>query len=63
MFGHKLKISDSLHERLQKVAEEKGYSSAVEYAMHLLETAAGAADNDASEKDVEERLRGLGYIE
>ena len=62
MFGPRIKISKSLHERLQKAAAEKGYSSAEEYAVHVLDKAVG--DDDAlSEEQVKERLKGLGYVE
>jgi len=63
MFGPKIKISDALYEKLGTVAAEKGYSSAEEYALHVLETATEAADEALSEEQVKERLRGLGYVE
>jgi predicted DNA-binding protein len=63
MFGPKIKISDALYERLQKAAAEKGYSSAEEYAVHILEKAVGDNDDALSEEQVKERLKGLGYVE
>ena len=63
MFGPKIRISEALYERLKKAATEKGYSSAEEYAVHVLETAAGDDDDALSEEQVRERLKGLGYVE
>ena len=62
MFGSKIKISDALYERLKKAAAEQGYSSAEEYAVHVLEKAVGD-DEALSEEQVKERLKGLGYVE
>ncbi len=62
MFGPRIKISESLYERLQKAAAEKGYSSAEEFALHVLDRAAGD-DDTVSEEQVKERLKGLGYVE
>ena len=47
----------------KKAAAEKGYSSAEEYAIHVLEQAAGGHDEALSEEQVKERLKGLGYVE
>ena len=63
MFGPKIKISESLYERLQKAAVAKGYSSAEELALHVLDKAAGDDDDAVSEEQVKERLKGLGYVE
>jgi len=63
MFGPKIKISDALYEQLKKKAADKGYSSAEEYAVHVLEQATGDQDEALSEEQVKERLKGLGYVE
>ena len=63
MFGPKIKVSAVLYEKLEKVAGTKGYSSAEEYAVHVLEKAAEEADEKLSEEQVKERLKGLGYVE
>lgn len=63
MFGPKIKISESLYARLQKAAAAKGYSSAEEFALHVLDKAAGDDDDAVSEEQVKERLKGLGYVE
>lgn len=63
MFGNKIKVSDGLYEKLKKVAAEKGYSSVDEFVIHALEKAVLEADDSLSEKQVRERLKGLGYVE
>lgn len=63
MFGHKLKLSDSLYESLKKVAAAKGYSSPEEFALHVLDKAVVEATESLSEEEVRNRLKGLGYID
>ncbi len=62
MFGHKVKLSDALYEKLKKVAESRGYASVDEFAAHVLEKAAAEADEQVSEEEVRKRLKGLGYV-
>lgn len=68
MFGNKLKIEPELYEKLGRCAAAAGYSSAEEFAVHVLEkeTAkildSGGMDA-ASEEELRRRLEGLGYIE
>ncbi|MEI6970864.1 MAG: hypothetical protein WCL44_05040 [bacterium] len=63
MFGHKLRLSDSLYERLKKAAAAKGYSSAEEFALHILEKSSAEVDDSSSEEEVRNRLKGLGYLD
>ena len=63
MFGPSIKISKELLERLTTVAESKGYSSAEEYALHVLDEAVKEADEALSEEEVKKRLKGLSYLE
>jgi hypothetical protein len=64
MFGPRIRISADLMERLKQCAETAGYSSAEEFAIHVLEKAvADVTEAGADESAVEDRLRGLGYIE
>jgi hypothetical protein len=37
MFGHKIKLDNDLYEKLKKCADAAGYSSAAEFAVHVLE--------------------------
>jgi hypothetical protein len=62
VFDPKIKISRGLYDLLAKRAGETGYSSAEEYAVHVLETAVADAGPGATEEEVRERLRGLGYL-
>lgn len=62
MFEPRLKISKALYDLLEKKAEEKGYSSAEEFALHVLEAAVADAGEHATEEEIRERLRGLGYL-
>jgi len=65
MFGSKVKIEPHLLERCRVQAEKEGYSSVEEYVGHVLEKALRAAEEKSAGDDrkVEERLKGLGYIE
>lgn len=66
MFGarqHKISIDHELHERLQKAAQVAGYSSADEFILHILESAATPSGAVESEEEIRKRLKGLGYLE
>ena len=63
MFGPKVKLEKGLYDRLKEVSEKAGYSSVDEFIVTILEKEAekfADAENDAQ---LQERLRGLGYIE
>jgi hypothetical protein len=50
--------------RLRECAEIAGYSSVDEFVTHVLEKAVTEVEQVQTDQDaVEERLRGLGYIE
>lgn len=57
-----IKIPDVLYERLKALAREKGYSSAEEMAIHILEKAADNADCEVSSDRIKHQLKGLGYF-
>lgn len=61
----KVKIEDSLYERVQKIAAVAGYASADEFIVHMIEKELGKMESTTPEDDqaVIERLRGLGYLE
>ncbi len=64
MFGPKVRVSVELMQRLKECAETAGYSSVDEFVTHLLERAVAEAEQTQDDEGaVEERLRGLGYIE
>ncbi len=65
MFDPKISVNRGLMEKLNKCADQIGYSSGQEFAIHVLEEACSKIREVYSEEDkekVEERLRGLGYI-
>ena len=65
MSSTKIKLDRDLYERCKRHAESVGYSSVEEFVAHALEKEMrGEQKNTAEEQElVEERLRGLGYIE
>ncbi len=63
MFGHRIKIPDDLHARLCQAAQAAGYASVEEFVLHVLEKATAAVEDEHSEEEVRQRLKGLGYLE
>jgi hypothetical protein len=59
----KIKIDSQLYDRLKKVTEVAGYSSVEEFVVHMIEKELEQIEVPDDDKAVEERLRGLGYIE
>jgi len=59
----KIKIDDALYDRVKKVAETAGYASPDEFIIHIIERELGQVEAADDEKQVLERLRGLGDIE
>ena len=65
MFGPNIPISKELMEKLNTAAQKLGYSSGQEFAVHILERECATYDEGYSDEDrqqVEDRLRGLGYM-
>jgi len=62
MADPRVSVNRPLYDLLSEQAEEKGYSSTEEYIIHVLETAVADAGPGATEEEVRERLRGLGYL-
>lgn len=66
MFGSKksVKIDNDLYVRLTEVAAQQGYSSTQELIIHLCEREIAATlQEKLDQSQVEQQLRGLGYIE
>jgi len=60
----KIKLDAQLYDRVKRVAELAGYSSADEFIVHVIERELERLEPAGfDEKKIEERLRGLGYIE
>ncbi len=58
----KIKIGKALYQRLEEKAAMEGYSSVDELIMLVLQQAAGP-EVRTDEEDVDQQLRGLGYLE
>jgi metal-responsive CopG/Arc/MetJ family transcriptional regulator len=59
----KIKIDDHLYDRVKRIAGIAGYSSTDEFIVHIIEKELARLESAESDAKVEERLRGLGYIE
>ena len=58
----KVKIEPGLYDRAKRVAEGAGYSSVDEFIAHCVENEL-KKQQDETEGQVADQLRGLGYIE
>jgi len=63
MFGPKIKLEKSMYDRLSEVAQKAGYSSVDEFVVNILEKELAKFEDAQTDEQLEERLRGLGYIE
>ena len=60
----KLKLDPNLYDRVKKVSEIAGYSSPDEFIVHIIEKELSKLESSSNdEKEVIERLKGLGYLE
>lgn len=59
----KIKLDESLYDRVKKVSEIAGYSSPEEFVIHIIEKELSTLEAAGDDEDVAERLRGLGYLE
>jgi len=63
MFGRtRVSIDDRLLVRVRAWAERTGYSSAEELIAHVLEREIAHLEGAASEDELRQRLKGLGYL-
>ncbi|MGQ9800968.1 MAG: hypothetical protein ACUVRL_04805 [Candidatus Saccharicenans sp.] len=58
----KIKLEKELYQKIEKIAEIAGYSSAEEFIIHLLEKEVARFEGADSEEEIKKRLKGLGYI-
>lgn len=58
-----IKVSKELWERIERAAKAGGYSSAQEFAEHVLDKYVPKSDDTDSKEEILKRLKGLGYIE
>ena len=62
--ARKIKVEKDLYERMITAAEKAGYTSVDEFVTHVLERETAKLDNlSTDEKEAEQQLRGLGYLE
>ena len=59
----RIKIDNNLYDRIRKISEVAGYSSVEEFVVHMIEKELEQLEGPEDDAAVEERLRGLGYIE
>ena len=62
LFKQKIALDDQLWQRAQAHVEKVGYSSVEEFVIHCIEKELDAP-SAADQAQIEERLRGLGYLE
>lgn len=65
MFGGKhvkVKLDRDLVDKLRKVADVAGYATVEEFITHILEKEMLHFEDAKDDKDMRERLKGLGYI-
>jgi len=58
----KVKLDKELIKRAEKYAEAAGYSSVEEFISHTLENAIVQLEESESAEELQEKLKGLGYI-
>ena len=62
LFKRRIVLDDQLWQRAQAHVEKVGYSSVEEFVIHCIEKELDAP-SAADQAQIEERLRGLGYLE
>lgn len=58
-----VKLNKDLCGRARAHAEKLGYSSLEEFVQHLLEREMAKLEESSSREEVENKLKGLGYLE
>jgi hypothetical protein len=56
-------VSKQLWERIERAANAGGYSSAQEFAEHVLDKYVPRSDGKDSREEILKKLKGLGYFE
>jgi predicted DNA-binding protein len=59
----KIKIGQATYDRLAELSGKAGYSSVDEFVTHIIERELEKFQDASDDQQIEERLRGLGYIE
>lgn len=58
-----VKVNKELWEKVKKIADAEGYSSAEEFVVHVLEREAAKLEDAQSDEEIVRKLKGLGYID
>jgi len=58
----KVKLDKDLLEKIKKLAQISGYTSAEEFITHCLEKEIAKIEEADSEEEIKKKLKGLGYI-
>jgi metal-responsive CopG/Arc/MetJ family transcriptional regulator len=58
-----IKLNSDLWRRVEQYASKAGYSSGEEFVEHVLEKELSKQEEEEAQKEVERRLKGLGYLE
>jgi hypothetical protein len=58
-----VKLNKELWEKVKKIADAGGYSSAEEFVVHVLEREAAKLEDAQSDEEIVRKLKGLGYID
>ena len=58
-----IKLNSELWQRVEQYARKAGYSSPEEFVEHVLEKELARQEAQDSEKEIERRLKGLGYLD
>ena len=58
-----VKLNKELWEKVKKIADAGGYSSAEEFVVHVLEREAAKLEDARSDEEIVRKLKGLGYID
>lgn len=63
MLGPSVKLNKDLWAKVKRVAAAGGYSSPEEFVVHVLEREIAKLDDDQSDEEIVNKLKGLGYID
>ena len=62
MFGSRIRLDKTLVAKVKRYADLAGYSSVEEFITHALEKEIAQLEGAESEKELKNKLKGLGYI-
>lgn len=63
MFNSTVKLKKATWQRVKQCSEAAGYSSPEEFVEHVLERELAKLEDAASDAEIVNKLKGLGYLE